>query len=105
MNNTRTPLGPSEYVSYLTALAALLNGYLGKDYGLSRNVQAMSILVAGIVVFGSGIARAIKHHGVTTANANIVVAQALASVPVPTSMGEPVADPYPGGVIPEVVAA
>lgn len=69
------PFGPSEIVSYLTALAALLNGYLGKDYGLSKNAQAISLLIAGLVVFGSTVSRAIKHHTAMQTNAQVYAAQ------------------------------
>lgn len=80
------PVGPSEIVAYLTATAALLNGYLGQDYGLAKNSQAISILVGGLVVISSVIGRAIKHHGAMKANALTYATQASQLV---TNLSQP----------------
>lgn len=83
------PFGPSEIVSYLTALAALLNGYLGHDYGLSANAQALSLLIGGLVILGTTIARAIKHHSAMKANALTYAAQLQHVASVVTASGQP----------------
>lgn len=69
------PFGPSEIVAYITALASLVNGMFGHDYGLSANAQALSVLIAGLVVLGSTISRAVKHHAAIAANAAVYTAQ------------------------------
>lgn len=69
------PWGLSELGAYLLALAGLLNGYLGHDYGLSRNAQAISLLVGAIAIFVSNVSRAIKHHAAIHANAAVYMAQ------------------------------
>jgi len=69
------PLGPSEIVAYVMALASVVNGVFGHDYGLSANAQALSLLVSGLVVLGSTIARALKHREAIRANAAVYTAQ------------------------------
>jgi hypothetical protein len=69
------------------ARGAFLNGTLGNDYGLSKNAQSLSILVAGLVVLGTTIARAIKHHGAMKANAFVYAAQLQHVAAVVTASG------------------
>lgn len=69
------PWGLSELGAYLVAAAGLLNGYFGRDYGLSKNAQAISLLVGAIAVFVSNVSRAIKHHAAIHANAEVYMAQ------------------------------
>jgi antirestriction protein ArdC len=69
------PWGKSEYASYLIALAALLNGYLGKDWGIAKNAQALSLLIGALIVVGQNVSRAIKHHAAIHANAAVYLAQ------------------------------
>jgi hypothetical protein len=69
------PWGKSEYMSYLIALGSLFNGYLGHDYGLSKNAQALSLLIGALIVVGQNISRAIKHHAAIHANAAVYIAQ------------------------------
>lgn len=91
------PWGKSEYASYLIALGTLLNGYLGKDYGLSKNAQVLSLLVGGLIVFGQNISRAIKHHAAIHANAAVYLAQLRAVTEAVSGGG--------GSVSPEKIAA
>lgn len=73
-------LGASEIASYLVALAGLLNGYLGRDYGLGQNAQMISVLIAGLVILGTTLARAIKHHAAMHANAIAYAARATQAI-------------------------
>jgi hypothetical protein len=78
--NTDTPVasvpyGPSEIVSFLLMIGSFCNATLGQDYGISKNAQAISALVAGLIPIGVGLFRAIKHHGAMTANAVVIAKQ------------------------------
>ena len=85
----KVALGPSDIASYLTALAGLLAAYGGKDFGIGQNAQALGLLLAGVVVFGSTIARAIKHHGAMHANAAVYAAQLAHVASVVNGQGGP----------------
>lgn len=109
---TKVPLGPSEYATYVLTVANLSNAYLGKDYGLTANARSISIVMAGVLIVVSTLARAIKHHGISiaagqnqAAAASVTVARELtaASVAVtPPIVAAPVVEVVPvvesGGV-------
>ena len=114
MSNTDAPLasvpalGLSEIVTVLTLIGSALTALYGKDWGIAANAQHYAGIAVVLLPIGLGLARAIKHHAATTANANVAVSQVwVTKTPDPApapSMAEPVADPYPGGDVPVIPA-
>lgn len=71
--------GPSELLTYITVLGGLATSLFGHDWGISKNAQALAVLVAGLVTASHSLARAWKHHSVTQANAVVIAAQVTAT--------------------------
>ncbi|MGZ4745617.1 MAG: hypothetical protein ACXVYY_00905 [Oryzihumus sp.] len=72
------PIGPSEIASYVTILAGLLTTFFGSDFGLGQNAQTVGMVVSGLVVIGSSIARALKHRAALQAATQVHLAQVAA---------------------------
>lgn len=71
-------VGPTEIVGVLTAVGGLLAALFGKDWGISAHAEQIvsaGFLIGPVVI---GLARAIKHNGVSKANAQILVAHMYA---------------------------
>ena len=102
------PIGLSETVTVITLIGSALTALYGRDWGIAANAQHYAGIAVVLLPIGMSLARAIKHHAVTTANGHVAVAQAYAVAPpspiTSPSMAEPVADPYPGGDVPVIPA-
>lgn len=72
------PIGPSEVASFLTIFGGFLVLTLGDDFGIRENAQEWGALMVGMATVGTSIARAIKHHGVVQANAQVLQARTTA---------------------------
>lgn len=60
-------LGPSEVSAFIVALGGLCTLFFGRDWGVARNAQVIGLVVSGLVVAASTIARAFKHHSLVQA--------------------------------------
>lgn len=69
------PWGKTEYVTVIASVGSLLNGYLGHDYGLSKNASALSVAVGGLMLLSHNVSRALKHRAAMRANAATYAAQ------------------------------
>jgi phosphotransferase system glucose/maltose/N-acetylglucosamine-specific IIC component len=92
MANTDAPLatvpllGLSEVVLLVTLIGSALTALFGHDWGITANSQTIAAKAVVLLPIGLAIARAIKHHGASTANA-AVAAASPSTVPVETDSG------------------
>jgi hypothetical protein len=68
------PYGKSELLMILMAVASMANAVLGKDYGLTKNAQAISAAGAVLIPIALQLIRALRHKSAIHANAAVITA-------------------------------